>query len=212
VKDISEYLGLPDPWRLELAAMLSQTGCVVIPRETLEKINSGQFVSAKEQQIFDIHPRIAQDLLSKIPRLEKVAQIIGRQQMPLSEGKPTQDMSKWDPIDLGGQVLRTVIDYDRKIMSGMSEKKALSQMREMNDAYLPSLLDAMEVAIEANHDQKIYQLMIKDLQAGHILAKDIYTISGICIIKKGIELTESTIALLLPFAENGYIKEPVYVK
>jgi hypothetical protein len=54
--------------------------------------------------------------------------------------------------------------------------------------------------------------MFKKLQEGHILVEDIYTESGALIIKKGRELTANTLALLLPFAETGGIKEPIEVK
>ncbi|MFC1877376.1 two-component system response regulator, partial [Thermodesulfobacteriota bacterium] len=77
VRDISDYLDLPDRWSLELAAILSHIGCVVIPKETLEKINSGKGVSDEEQNLYDRHPSIAQDLISKIPRLETIAKMIG---------------------------------------------------------------------------------------------------------------------------------------
>ena len=212
VRDISSYLDLSDRWRLELAAMLSHIGCVVIPRETLEKINSGKVVSEVEQNMFDMHPKVAQDLLSKIPRLKSVAVMIGKQRIPVDPNQLMQDLSQWDPVDLGGQMLKTVIDYDRMLTSGLSAEEALSEMRGKKEGYLPLLLDALEAVAKIDRDKDVQQVMFRELQEGHILMEDLYTKSGALIVKKGRELTANTLTLLLPFAQTGGIKEPIMVK
>jgi response regulator RpfG family c-di-GMP phosphodiesterase len=212
VRDISNYLDLPDRWRLELAAMLSHIGCVVIPKETLEKINSGEVVSEDEQRMYDMHPSIAQNLIAKIPRMRSVAQIIGRQRSAFDQSKYTPEPIQWDPIDLGGQVLRTVIDYDCLLTRGLSTEQALSEMRAKQKAYAPVLLEALEATVKIDHDKDVRQLKFKDLQEGDILIEDVYTDSGALIIRKGRELTSNTLAMLQPFANIGSIKEPIKVK
>jgi response regulator RpfG family c-di-GMP phosphodiesterase len=155
VRDISNYLELPDPWRFELAAMLSHIGCVFIPKETLEKINSGKVVSEDEQRMFDMHPGVSQDLISKIPRMESIARMIERQRSSVDQFKFMLSLSQWDAVELGGQVLRTVIDYDRMVTSGLSTEKALSEMRAKKEAYSPILLDALEAVVKVDRDKDV---------------------------------------------------------
>jgi hypothetical protein len=47
-----------------------------------EKAYGGQDLSPDEDQAFRAHPNVAASLLSNIPRLEVVAEIIRRQQTP----------------------------------------------------------------------------------------------------------------------------------
>lgn len=40
-------VGLPRPWRFEVAAMMSQLGCVVLAPETIEAVFAGRVVSGR---------------------------------------------------------------------------------------------------------------------------------------------------------------------
>jgi hypothetical protein len=72
-------LHLETPWKYEIAAMLSQLGCVTLAPEVIETAYCGQEVSREEQTAFDMHPSVARNLLSNIPRLDGIAWIIGQQ-------------------------------------------------------------------------------------------------------------------------------------
>lgn len=79
VRQISREMGVQRPWLLEIAAMLSQIGCVAIPEETLLKVFNGQELSIAEQKAFLQHAQTGRDLLISIPRLEEAAEIIAHQ-------------------------------------------------------------------------------------------------------------------------------------
>jgi response regulator RpfG family c-di-GMP phosphodiesterase len=87
VKLMAAHLGLPSGWQLELAAMLSQLGCMTLRPGLLEKVNAGRSLSVEEQEIFTAHPQVAKDLLIKIPRLEIVARIIAGQLHPVGRSR-----------------------------------------------------------------------------------------------------------------------------
>ena len=69
-----------DPWQCELAATLCLVGCIALPDEVFERGYAGQDLSPDEAQMFRAHPERAARLLSGIPRLEVVAEIIRNQQ------------------------------------------------------------------------------------------------------------------------------------
>ena len=71
VSATAKRLGHQNSWTFEIAAMLSQLGCITVPEEILERIYSGEAVSEDEQKLFDNHPLVAKRLLEKIPKLEK---------------------------------------------------------------------------------------------------------------------------------------------
>src|SRR6266567_1969120 len=85
IHHIVSAMKLGNPWQYEVAAMLSQLGCVTLAPETIEAVYSGQELSPNEQAQYDAHPSVGYALLSKIPRLEAIAWMIEHQNRPVSE-------------------------------------------------------------------------------------------------------------------------------
>src|SRR5262249_25119247 len=79
IRHIAYTLDLANPWRFEIAGMLSQLGCVTMDAETIEAAYSGRELSPEDRARFEAHPRIAADLLGKIPRMEPIAWMIANQ-------------------------------------------------------------------------------------------------------------------------------------
>ena len=87
VRHIATRLGLADAWQFEVAAMLSQIGCVSVPPRILDKIHTGRSLSSDEQGIFSAHPAVGARLLANIPRLETIAQMIEGQGLPFAQNQ-----------------------------------------------------------------------------------------------------------------------------
>ena len=73
VRQMVEATRPPDAWCIQLAAMLSQIGTVVLAPETLSKLNTGVPLNPEEQLQVRVLPWHAERLLAQIPRLEVVA-------------------------------------------------------------------------------------------------------------------------------------------
>ena len=58
VKELIASLKITDFWEIDVAAMLSQIGCVTVPDEVLLKIYKGAEVTRDERQMFLAHPAI----------------------------------------------------------------------------------------------------------------------------------------------------------
>ena len=76
VSHIARRLSVTHSWEFEVAAMLCQLGCVTLTPETMESVHMGQVLSPEEQHRYNSHPVVARDLLTRIPRLEAVAEMI----------------------------------------------------------------------------------------------------------------------------------------
>jgi response regulator RpfG family c-di-GMP phosphodiesterase len=109
---------LGNPWQYEVAAMMSQLGCVTLAPETIEAVYSGEKLSANEQAQYDAHPSVAYGLLSKIPRLEPIAWMIEHQNQPFREIDDRADMR------LGAEILRLTLAYEQLIHKGRSRIEA----------------------------------------------------------------------------------------
>lgn len=85
---MAKFLGVKTLWKYELAAMLSQIGCLSLPQDILDR-QAGELLSPEEGQIFLMHPAIAANLLRNLPRLEEIAEMVADQEAPHAQEKPS---------------------------------------------------------------------------------------------------------------------------
>ncbi len=78
-KRLCEKLQVEDAWQIEVAAMLSQIGYVAVPEAILQKSSKGLPLTVEETLLLDSQAKIGSQLVGKIPKLEMVAEMIGRQ-------------------------------------------------------------------------------------------------------------------------------------
>ena len=76
VNELCKELKVNRLWEYEIAAMLSQIGCVTIPSDMLGRVYEGQALDTEEAKMFEGHPTVGRDLVANIPRLENVAEFI----------------------------------------------------------------------------------------------------------------------------------------
>jgi FixJ family two-component response regulator len=140
VQHIAAELNLADPWQLEVAAMLSHIGCIMIPLDILRKEQAQEPLSPEQFGLLLSHPEIGCGLLRPIKRLEGVAAIIARQREPHLEALAAPaGMSR---LDLEVQILRAALDLDRQVESGRTHDAAVTELERRRD-YHPAVLAAL---------------------------------------------------------------------
>lgn len=218
VAHVVSRLALPDAWQFEIAAMLSQLGCLAIPAEILDKAALGEELSAVEQKVFTDHPRVAERWIENIPRLERVARMIGSQGIgnPVIGNQeagslPRPGAEADEEAALGSALLRTALEFDRLIGAGLDRGVALAQMRS-KDPHAGRLLEALEDVEIEQVECEVRLLNLKDLQPSMIMNQDIVTKYGVLLLAKGEELTLPVIARLQNFGETSGISESVSVR
>lgn len=143
VKDMAAQMKLANSWQLEVAAMLSQIGCVSIPSEVLEKAYAGETLTLDEQDLLASHPAVGSKLIAHIPRFESIAWIIEAQQMPFSAYTEQPTGAPDDETALGAQILKVAIDLDQLVVSGLSPSAALDDLRQRPEDYNPLVVKAL---------------------------------------------------------------------
>jgi CheY-like chemotaxis protein len=122
--DMATLFGLEGGWKYELAAMLSQVGCLSLPMAVLEKKISGQELTDEERGIFLMHPGIAGNLLRHIPRLEGVVEMVSEHELPLDRNPCT-----------GARMPKASLDFADLENAGVAAEEALQRMREAVGVY-----------------------------------------------------------------------------
>jgi|CZKR01.1.fsa_nt_gi CheY-like chemotaxis protein len=195
IHHIVTAMKLGNPWQYEVAAMLSQLGCVTLAPETIDAVYSGQKLSANEQAQYDAHPSVAYALLSKIPRLEPIAWMIEHQNRPAAQAGDTEMAD----MRLGAEILRLVLAYEQAIHKGTSRTEAAHVLARQNTNFSPQFFQAL-VTLDPNAEEgETRKCRIEDLAPGMIIQEEVCTLDGALLVSNGQEVTSAVIYKLKNF-------------
>ncbi len=210
VRYMATELQLPDVWSYELAAMLSQLGCITMPAEVMEKIAAGKEISKQEQQQFNKHPEIGARLLQHVPRFDTIAAMVEQQNADPDKIEIDKALTMEQKGILGGQILKVALAYDDFVSRGIDSEKAIAQLKEHPEKYDPALVQAL-VAGKGGASFEVMSLPITKLKPGMILDQNIRSAAGTLLVAKGQELSTAVLLRLISTEENGIISGPVRV-
>jgi HD-GYP domain-containing protein (c-di-GMP phosphodiesterase class II) len=186
---------------LDLAAMLSQIGCMGLPPKILADMACGTELSPDALALYNSHPSIGANLLQQIPRMEPIAKMIAAQNQSLHPLQPE-----------GARMLKVASDYDLFTSKGLEPHEAYGKMLADKSSYEPAFLEALGQAIAKESDYKRQYVAICDMNANMILEEDIVTCEGLLIMAKSAELNNAVIQRLLKAKTTLNIVEPVAVR
>jgi response regulator RpfG family c-di-GMP phosphodiesterase len=235
VKQIGTQLQEKNIWEFEIAAMLSQSGCITLPEEVLQKVCRGAELAPDERQMFAEHPRVGHALIAHIPRLESVALAIAYQEKHFDGTGTPPDGKKGADIPLVARVLKVALDFDVLETSGMTRANALQRLRQRSGWYDPALVRALEAVVQsdARETSVVLELTIQALTeklqsmlderrdltrpgteqcpGEMILAQDVSTTNDLLVLSKGHRLTLALLERLRNYSRKGFIREPIRV-
>jgi response regulator RpfG family c-di-GMP phosphodiesterase len=204
VSAFAGHIDLKEAWQVEVAAMLSQIGCMTLTDDTIEKLHLGQDLSTDEADKVRQASRTAVRLIGEIPRLEGVRGILGG---PREDG----DAGLEETIRVGEQMLRIVSDYDSLEARGLMHQGIISIMRSRKGRYDGALLTAFAQMHESDTPAKVaMEVSARSLRAGMVLLDDLFMSNGTLLAARGYEITEQ----FMERASNwrrGAVREPIRV-
>ncbi len=200
-------------WQYEMAALLSQIGCITFTPELLDKVYAQVPLSTNELEIVLAHPTVAYNLLTQIPRLEAIAQMIANQKKFFKAYPPSESQTDEDKhIDLGSQILKVVLDFDQFMIGGKTKSEALTVMAQRSSEYNPKLVNALSSFRLDEVGEVVKAIRIKEVTTGMMVEKDIRANSGMLLVPKGQEITYPVLERLRNFARQTGVAEPVWVR
>jgi response regulator RpfG family c-di-GMP phosphodiesterase len=201
-RQMAHVLGSNDLWMIEIAAMLSQVGCVAIPEEVLLRHYRGEELSRSEQEAFAAHPLVARDLLQNIPRLEGVAEIVGYQAKHFDgEGTPP-DGRRGKAIPAGSRILKVALDFDALASAGGTPEMVFATLQHRTGWYDPDVLAALKQALNVKQAYVIRETTLDQLKDGMVLAADVRSLQGTLLCAKGYEVNPAVRVRLKNYVYN----------
>lgn len=209
VHQMVSILRMADQWLYDTAALLSQIGLVAMPSDLVEKLAGGDCAGEEYDQVMERHPGVARELLEKIPRLERVAEVIAIQRMSYEEARA----SDADPEILrGGQILGLAIDFEELLSMGAERKTASETLATRAGRYSPKLLTLLEKLEVRQHGGVERAVTLPELRIGMQLAADVRSEDGAVVVKKGQRVTRGLIAKLHNYDELRGVVQPIKVR
>ncbi|MGH9351736.1 MAG: HD domain-containing phosphohydrolase [Terriglobia bacterium] len=211
LQDLFARCGVAERWPVEVAAMLSQIGCVTLPLEVLEKLYHGQPVTLDEQAMIDRTPAVTEQLLGNIPRLDPVRKILLYQNKHYSgEGCP-RDSVRGEDIPWGARALKVILDLDALESQGILAEAALDLMWSRAGWYDPAILKALAEHRGGAHGVELREIFLREVRPGMVFAEDVKTTRGLLLIARGQEATLGLIERIMNFSPSLAVKEPIRV-
>jgi response regulator RpfG family c-di-GMP phosphodiesterase len=210
VRHLVARLHVESPWRFEIAAMLSQLGCISLHPDVIEAAYAGNALSPEDQKRFDEHPQIARDLLINIPRLEPTAWMIGQQYLRGEDGGPPNgDALPKEVLSLGAKMLKIANKFDDLRVKGLPDQEILKQLRADHAHYDRQLVDALEGLEPAATTMELRSVLVSKLTSGMVLQQEIRTHGGLLLVTKGQEVTHPLLIKLANYIQRHSIDDKV---
>lgn len=209
---VSVRLGLTDDWRLPLAAMLSQVGCVAVPGEVLDAVSAGRALPQDAAAIYRAHPALAQRLVARIPRLGVVADWVGAQVLELPAAGPEQPAPPTvDREALARAAFCAVTGFLAGYDAGVAPRdtvRALATTGRFPQAVLDAVLDASS---ELAPKGRLVEVTASGVRAGMVLDGDVMTTTGLVLVRSGEKVTEVIASRIENFHRSVGVVEPLRV-
>ena len=202
-------LGVPFSWQFEVAAMLSQIGCIVLTAENNEKLYYGRPLTPVEAESTQCVPKISLQLLETIPRLELVCAILDTQELNFDGQGAPDGAPQGEAIPLGARVLKLICDYDFLEAGGASPGAAISTLQGRKGRYDPKLLNVLSRA-KNKSAPGMGEIRLDALKTGMLLVQDVMSTTGSLLVPRGHEVSDAILTRLRSLPP-GTVREPLAV-
>ncbi len=212
VAELAEALEVKEAWELEVTAMLSHLGAVTLPPAVLAKLDAGRPLTEEEAEMVGRVPGISRDLVSTIPRLERVAEAIGWHLARYDGEGSGVDVPLGDNLPLAARILRLAADFDAGMSQRPSVQATISALRADAGAYDPHVLAALVTCHDVPDTQgPPRDVDVDDLVPGMVVFDDVYTTESVLLISRGTEVTDALILRIENYARQKRVERQIRV-
>jgi response regulator RpfG family c-di-GMP phosphodiesterase len=210
VEQLMTHFQIRERWPVEVAAMLSQIGCVTLPAATLDKLYKGETLSKPEQDMVDRMPSVAEKCLSNIPRIDSVREILRQSGFQFARAKQRSDAAIEEEIPWGARALKVALDFDLLESGDAAKDHPMAIMRGRKGWYDPEILQVF-AAMRGNPQDKtqMLELAVREVRVGMTFGEDLKSGKGLLLIARGQEVTPALLERMKNFSAELAIREPV---
>jgi hypothetical protein len=145
---------------------------------------------------------MVEQILSNIPRLEEVREILRYQDKHYDGSGAPHGTAGGEAIPWGGRALKLVLDLDQLESEGTPLSQACDAMRGRTGWYDPVILEVLAKVRGAQESSEVRELPVTSLRPGMIFAQDVRNRKGNLFVARGQEVTRGLVEKLKLFAPD----------
>lgn len=201
VRALASKLALAHPWQVEVASMLLSVGYVVLPGEVASKLRAGVNLDETEAEMAKQVPLVVERVLSHIPRLEKVRELLHAFESLRSQAPPSRATA------LDAQVLFAVTELGTLEMHCDDIAGSLRELRA-SSRHAPEIVEALTEICRTRAPQ-LRALNLDEIASGMTLAADVKSKSGLLLMAHGQVVSEHLLQRLRNFHVRVGVTQPI---
>ncbi len=206
-----DHLDLENSWEFEIAAMLSHLGVITVSDDIIEKIQHNISITDAERNQYMEHPEVACKMISEIPRLESVGQMI-QASMNSQLDTETQNLNLLDRIELGAHLIHICVEFEKLHQTGMAPHDIISRFQKSNSVFHPKVVEALYGIDELSEEEEIKLVTMASVIPGMITMEKIYSKKDFLLINENQLITGIVFERLQAFSKRDGIQEPFRVR
>ncbi len=209
---IANELEVPELWQVEVAAMLSQIGCITLPQATTARLHSGEELSPQEKLMVDRMPLMTCNVLESIPRLEAVLEILTQQNLNYDgTGTPEGGLIE-EEIHLGARILKVAGRVEELQTRGLTLGNIHDDLIAFHSNYDPLVVKAFEKSIIKDGVKETTRgVNLEEIRTGMVFVKDVKATSGVLLVASGQECTENILERIRNYQDTIGVELPMWV-
>jgi CheY-like chemotaxis protein len=187
MRSCEEGLGFCGPWEFRLAARLGLLGLALQPDEEQSRFRLLSPADPESDRLFKKIATTSAKLIERIPRLDRVADII-RMQCG-SDSAMTAEAIQTASTAAGGLLLRVATQWTFMMNAGTNPETALLELRESLPDLPPRLCCALLSTEMGKANAPGRSVALENLREGMILYDNVLSDDGALLLRKGRRLT-----------------------
>lgn len=209
VRAMAERVGVEEVWPLEVAAAFSQAGLITIPASVIERNDDGEPLSPAEIEMFERVPQVSLDLLTSIPRLEAVREILRWRDLDYDGRNGPAESPSRSAIPWGARAIRVAAEYDRLLRRRHTPERAIGLLRSAPTSFDPALVECLaDLRAVVGEGTPIERCPLDALRPGMRFVEDVFARNGLLMACRGQQVNPELIARLSNFATGIGLIEP----
>ena len=211
VAELAESLEVQDQWQVEVAAMLSQIGCIGVPLSVAEKLSSGASLTEEETRMVDELPQVAARIIETIPRLEGARDIILGQGLAFVPPRGVFQARQGEDIPIGARLLSLALNFDHLVSQGFPPGEAIRRLEAQTGRYDPRALNRLAQRYGDANGAAIHEIRLTEVVLGMVFVEDVRTTEGVLLVARGQEVRAGLVTRILNSWADLAIAGPIRV-
>ena len=202
---LAQKFNLAPCWELDAAAMLHPIGQLGLPEALVSRARQGARLIPQESAAWGGYPGISEEIVSKIPRMETVAALLGALDRTGRSDPPA------DRFERMAAILRVAVATAELVHGGVNAAGFPRALGARLLGWDATLIGPVMTITDLFQDQVI-EVKVAQLRAGQHLVSDVRAPNGSLLAAAGGEVTQPMIDRLLRFSAGLGVVEPIRVR